>query len=84
MMATVAKGVGGMRVAVVAVELGLKDNADLVGTIVMMVRHNGMQQDDSTCQGREYFGHYMFHNMQLIRRTKELPLGRFRLQRYTF
>ena len=39
-----------MLVAAMAVNLCLKNESCFVHTIMMMVRHDGVQQDDCTCQ----------------------------------
>lgn len=64
-------------------QLGLEDKTLFAGTIVVMVWHHRMQQDDCTRQRNHYFGRQMLHNMTFAA-AEGVPWRRLvTLQRYT-
>lgn len=56
-------GMFGARLITMATQLGLKDQPHPIGTIMMVMRHNGMQHDDRACQRDHYFRRNIPHTV---------------------
>ncbi len=64
-------------------DLGLKNKTLGFATIVVMVRHNGMQHDNCTCQRDHCLLHQMFHIKTVASLIMLLQHISLTLQRYT-
>ena len=63
-------------------DLGLKNKTLGIATIVVMVRHNGMQHDNCTCQRDHYFSNQMPHITNFTSETNPQVNPSPTLQRY--
>ena len=64
-------------------QLRLENESRHVGTIVVMVRHNSMQQDDCTRQSSHYLRSQMLHTMTFVSNKTNSTQQLVTLQRYT-
>lgn len=77
-------GTAVMVMVTMAGEFGLEDKATPFIAVVVMVRHNGVRQDNCARQRNHSFCRQMFHTMSFTC-ARKIPAARiFTLQRYNF
>lgn len=77
-------GTAAMVMVTMAGEFGLENKATLIIAVVVMVRHNGVRQDNCARQRNHYLFRQMSHNMCVGYLFTLLARGIFTLQRYNF
>ena len=61
-----------MLVATMAIDFGFKNKSCPFRTVVVMVRHNGVHEDNRTCQSNYYFCSQMLHCMMFTNNSEGL------------